>query len=807
MNRFKGLPLEEQLRIQAAIQDDLLCMTDDDFEDYLLEKHAEAADAILEDSEQGGTYHAEYELTDELCEYFGLVANLEEVIRSHGIKREPCLIHTAFLLAFVGRIVTAVAPSSAKVIDPVCGYGDLLAISVDATKASIGHGIESRAPHCQIAKDNTLSAEATYYNDHYSNTIPGLLDEYDLIVTDVAPSSSKLDHCGNDLEGNSVYEKLLLFSSSRLVANGKAILIVEPSLFRLDVKLKVLETLRANNLRISAAVYISHGLCNEISSDAYLVIIERGQQEYLFIGRLSRDLRHQDNLIVNFLKRKPKGDLSLGRLISVDDFSGYEQLEARDALMRLARDTQWIPYFGATLFPQLEILYPCGQPASLKTDSKSLFIRLIGKITASLQIETLEPNIYEVIHLKVNAKIASPIFLVFLFNHSSLGRLIIKSISEHSKFARVYSSTLLRWKIPLPALSDQSLLIAGKNHIQRLRAEIDEIEADLDQKMSNIDNAVDKIESLNKQETIVDWIETLPFPLASILWRHHASQASYRSRYETLIHFFEATAAFHAIVHMSAFMNDQELWAITHRQLAKKLSDSHLSFSRATFGTWNLILGYLSGMSLKLLKQSEKDENLRGRLLNMYRVSDSKVIEAIAATNILNLLQSANKIRNDWQGHSGAVGEDSASQVHNQLWVNVEKLRGVTRRAWQGYELVQGGPAHYRDGLYHAKCSRIIGVKSSPFEEKIYICKSPLEDQSLYLYDTTGRDVLKLQPLIKIRETPEKNLQACYIYSRLESNNARLVSYHFENESNISLPSADIQQLLQSFVWKESCDQ
>jgi hypothetical protein len=288
-------------------------------------------------------------------------------------------------------------------------------------------------------------------------------------------------------------------------------------------------------------------------------------------------------------------------------------------------------------------------------------------------------------------------------------------------------------------------------------------------------------------------VETLPFPLASILWRHHASKDSYRHRYEVLLHFFEATAAFLATIHLSALMKDDEAWKEYGKSLSKKLSEQNLSLDRVTFGAWKLAAELLGGACASMIKGGQQEHRWQG----IYGTTDLKVMEMLSDSKLLGILQQANKIRNDWQGHRGAISEDTAKSVHDQLMDLVQQLRGLFGRNWQRYELIQPDEGRYRQGLHHVTCKRLMGTRSAPFEERLYESRHPLEAESLYLFDSVHQSGLQLRPFIEVIPSPEKQATACFIFNRREKDGAaRWISYHFEQESEISHSSEGLDVAL-----------
>jgi predicted transport protein len=107
------------------------------------------------------------------------------------------------------------------------------------------------------------------------------------------------------------------------------------------------------------------------------------------------------------------------------------------------------------------------------------------------------------------------------------------------------------------------------------------------------------------------WFETLPFPLASILraWQATPSQ-DFKTKHEHLLHFFEGTAEFLGIIFLSAFKSNEVLFETHKHKLAESMEKQKLSFRRATFGTWKLVVEYLGRQTRELLSGNKEAQAL-----------------------------------------------------------------------------------------------------------------------------------------------------------------------------------------------------
>ena len=294
------------------------------------------------------------------------------------------------------------------------------------------------------------------------------------------------------------------------------------------------------------------------------------------------------------------------------------------------------------------------------------------------------------------------------------------------------------------------------------------------------------IRAINQKDNYEAWLESLPFPLARVLWKHYASKRSHRERYETLLHFFEATAAFLATVHLSAFMSDDEVWNECGPQLIERMEKERLSLRQASFGSWKLTFEFLSKRCDEMLTE-QGVEGEKPTWQKIFGTTDRRAVQTIADARLRTILQEANKIRNDWHGHSGAIGSAVAKDVHDQLENLVQRTREAFGQRWRSYELIQPDSSRKKSGIHYVTSNRLVGTRCNPFAERVYESEESLESGALYLFDPVARQGLQLLPLVTVMPSPEQAADTCYVLSRVgDKNGPRWVSYHYEPESQIN---------------------
>jgi hypothetical protein len=699
---------------------------------------------------------------------------------------------------FVAGLAKRHRPKS--LLDPACGHGHLLATVAAATESPILRGVEISDHIANIASQTwgeaveIISGDALFFLQRHR-------ENYDMIVCDPPLNATLSDSQLSELEdravGRDFTSALILSCLKRLTPNGFGVFVVSPSFLLGKKNERFLQCLHRAGFRISACIQAPSGTRHDTPISTYLLVIDSGEQAQIFVGQLKDDSEHLRFLLLNLHRRKPKGDVSLGRLCDLSGFRGYESFVAREQLERLAREWRWLPNCGSDIIKEYEVLRRNGASSSpaLVEDSSSLFLKLIGKPQASRQIEDIS-RVSELGHIKVNEALVEPAFLEYWLNESRIGQLTFVSIQAGMTIPRTRLGTLAETTIYLPSKALQRSVCEGWSYLKKVRCEADELESELNNWSQDPQQLLSRIKSINQEDRYEDWIESLPFPLASILWRHHAAKDSYRERYQVLLHFFEATAAFVATVHLSAYLSSESQWEQIGQDLGSKLSAQRLSLERATFGAWKLVVERLASACSASLKKADEDSDQLSLLEQIYCTSDRQVLDMLSHKKLLQALQTANKIRNDNLGHSGAIGEEVAMRIHGELLDLVYQLRGTFGRNWSRYELLQPGTFRYKAGVYHVTCKRIMGTRSAPFEEVEYESTMPLETDALYLFDSLNRTGLKLEPFVEVIPSPERQAVACFIFNRVDRDSARWVSYHFEQEAEISHPSSGVLNAL-----------
>jgi hypothetical protein len=377
-------------------------------------------------------------------------------------------------------------------------------------------------------------------------------------------------------------------------------------------------------------------------------------------------------------------------------------------------------------------------------------------------------------------------------NNSDIGKNYRKYITQGNWFPSLSKSELISSIVYLPSIEVQNKVIKSQLKIHELKNELNELEAKIWQMPNEVEDFNKLISQVNHKEGFIDWVETLPFPLASILWSYHTQCDTEKEKYDKLLHFFEAATEFLAIIHLSALIKSDSFSDEIGVILEKELKKNNLSFENTTFGLWVTVFGFIA-KSIRINLNKKEEEEL---VMDLYGVQDFKLMSKFIDKGLVTLFTEANFIRNKYMGHTGAMSESIAANIHLNLRELLSKFRELSIGIWDYYQIVIPDTFRKKDGQLFCKIRNIMGTRT-PFVKNEIITNSCLEEDKLHLYSINTQRAIELLPFIKIMPSPKTEDDACYFYNKLNaSGEARFISYHYEGDPDISIRSESVNNAI-----------
>lgn len=599
---------------------------------------------------------------------------------------------------------------------------------------------------------------------------------------------------------------ILVAASMRLSSTGVGVFVVTPSFFFSPHS--VFRRFSELGIGVDAALALPSGtFASYTNIPTYLVVVRRKPSTRMFVAQLSADTNTNLQIIGNLRRQTAGGSLELGRFVDPDSFRGIEQIRTAETL---ASEEQRWGGASITLAELLDIklginLGRSGDTFAFEPLDNAIYIPLIGSsdvVESSDDLKLKAQNYAQVIidPARSNAR------FVARFLNSDLGRRL-REQNKSGIIPKLNKQTVqaLRVFVPEPSTQQRMLAIEEKIAIEQttvlgLQNELTELSRDLwssptaapkvEQRLSVLSERLSGVVKQHVSATLEHWFETLPFPLASILraWQATPSQ-NFKAKYEHLLHFFEGAAEFISVILLSAFSSNETLFQRHRQKLHESMTKQNLSFRRATFGTWKLVVEYLGKQTRELLNENgKKAEDAaidRDLCADMFADASLALPGALSRKELAGILAATNKMRNDWGGHGGVVGQEEAKSRNQQLLAEVEKLRSATADTWAETQLIHALHCVPRRGVFDNEVAILMG-SNSEFKKETRSMAMWLDVESLYLSRKDSTKALKLLPLVHMGPSPQSVKNACYFFSRLEGDGARFVSYHFMDKPELT---------------------
>jgi len=272
------------------------------------------------------------------------------------------------------------------------------------------------------------------------------------------------------------------------------------------------------------------------------------------------------------------------------------------------------------------------------------------------------------------------------------------------------------------------------------------------------------------------WIESLPFPLASIL-RRYKSTTELRSKVDHLLHFFEAYAQFNTTLLLSAYYHDDNLFNGQKNKWIYPKND-FCKNRRASFGNWVIIGERVAKYTREQLSNQKK----RKEVFSLFHTENSGFLNLVSNKEVYKILKNTNNHRNDWIGHGGICSKTEYSRRLAILEKELTSIRDLVKDNFVNFLLVQPKTMILSKGIYKNIVRKIMG-SNTLFTEIDLKTNIALDENELYFIDIYRNDPLLLIRFFRMLPSPETEQNACYFYSRFDSQGIRYISYHFDKQS------------------------
>jgi len=701
--------------------------------------------------------------------------------------------------------------SNGNVCDPCAGLGIVLKHVQEVVKPAKTFAFTQNEAAAKLG-NFVLNLADWHVGDPFQliNTLPDNID----IVASILPFGVKANSIrakivdGTELTlDDDLGHSILAASSMKLSAKGLGLFVVTPSFF--FSKRSVLRQFEKLGLGVTAALALPSGTFAPYTNiSTYLIVVKKQLNSKMFVAQLSTDANTNLQIIENFKCGQAGASLELGCFVDILKFTGISALRSAERLEQAERNFNGPAARLGDLAADIK-LGRSGDDFSFSKNENAVFVPLIGNSDVTDSLDNLTMKLHNYAQITIDPTKSDAQFVARFLN-SELG----KEIREHSKpvctIPKFNTNSLKNLIVFIPDLNTQKEMLSiearitnEQNTLSGLQNEINECHRNLWANPNSRLDVAKRIENLSKKlsadlkqqvvERLDQWFETLPFPMASILRAWQATPSNdYKTKYEHLLHFFEASAEFIGIIILSAFSSREQFYAATIKNLVETLAEQKLSFKRATFGTWKVVIENL-GKQVRQMLSGDKDQ--RAMCADMFADNSMQLSEVLSSKELVSIISKTNTMRNNWTGHTGAVGQDEAQRRNGELLSEIERFRETTVGLWSNVQLVHALHCFPRRGMFENEVAILMG-SNSEFLKETRTLTMALDVEQLYLNRRGSLIAMQIMPLVQVGPSPSSTKNACYFFSRIEKNDLRYVSYHFIDQPERMFPIKDMHETI-----------
>lgn len=581
----------------------------------------------------------------------------------------------------------------------------------------------------------------------------------------------------NGLQSSNDFASTLIVQSSLLLEeNGKSLFLM-PHSFLFNEKAK--DLINQLGLFVDAVFSIPAGAFSPQTNIASnLVIVTKQQNKKTFIAEISSDEKTNKTILNNYKDRKGGKAIQLGSFIDFREFKSFKRLLSLIELQELAKRIGYPPIRLADVAVSINLL-KANDTDEVNHLSNSVYLPKVGNspaVTIPSEMKMKNPKNY--FQIQLDETKAESIFVANYFN-GAFGKKLRESLEVGATIPSITKTQLQSCDLYLPELKTQIAIIQIDSKIEQFNLRLEELKRNLWKQPKNFNFITKELKRINQEEKLEHWIDNLPFPISSILWRYYATKENSK-KHEHLFHFFEALSEFFSMIMLSALVQDQEFYKQERHNWIDKDEKFKEWYFKANFGSWNILTSRLSKSIRRFYTDSEKKEFCTALFGN----PTDAFMKMLTEKGIANTLLAVGELRNKWKGHGGITSEEEYKQRVTTLEQHLNELRKFIADGFEETKIVSAKQGELEEGIWTFTAKELVGAKS-PFKETEIKSLVGLDKKKLYLIHTNQNKPVELLPFVKFIEIND----AVYFYTSIESKNVRWISYHFDKDPELNQPA------------------
>lgn len=599
-------------------------------------------------------------------------------------------------------------------------------------------------------------------------------DKFDLILS-FPPFGLRTQNFDGSKSPFDFSTTLLLKCGEKVEKNGRLVFLVTNAFFKDD---KVKEALMKEGLFVDAIFSVPSGAFSPITGIASnIIFVSKKTIDKTFVAEISQDENINKTILQNYKDQKEGKAIQLGHYIDYKDYVSFKALMSEKEMQELAKRTGFPPVLLTDISIAINAL-KVENVEDVVHLANSFYLPKVGNslVVASLSELKIKPKNY--FQIQLDDTRANSIYVANYFN-TPVGKKLRESLEAGVVIPQISKVQLSKCLLFLPDLNSQAELIELDSKIQQFAFRLEELKRNLWKHPKSYKSIAKELQSINKEEKLENWIDNLPFPISSILWRYYATKDNGK-KIEHLFHFFEAFSEFLSMIMLSALVQDKDFYKNESPKWIDKDEKFKNWYLKATFGNWNNLTSKLS----KAIREYLADNDKKDYCKNLFGNPSDPFLQMLTSKNIVNILFEVANLRNKWKGHGGISSEEENKQRVLNLEQQLNEFKKFIADAFDDIKMLSPTTSIYDDGIYLFNTKELSGART-PFNEITVKSNKPLDIKRLYLCNTDQLCPLELLPFIKYIEASN----AIYFYTSIESKDVRWVSYHFDKDPEINQPA------------------
>lgn len=703
----------------------------------------------------------------------------EKIIESNLLSAFENIPKTS---AYVIDFLSSLFDNSPKnILDPWAYNGQFLKIFNSSSTNKIGYIINEEV----FRLNEALSVDFKQVLGNSEELLRNESQKFDLIISNLPV---KLKTHGNDfgLKFNDIGMQIIIQSLSHLSDKGRVLTTIGDSVFRSK---DFINFIHSKGCKISAIFETPVGALNSFSRvPFFLMLIEKGIQSNVFLAEITDDKQHQNKVIENYNSQSSDKNLSKGVFKPIDGINSITKLNLEREVNILTKKTGIKPN-QLTEFGKFKKLRELNQDDEFLLIPKFLSSK-IKKATSGEKIKEIAHHIFVIDSRKVNIEYLSN------FLNSELANKIFSSHASGTVIQSLSKRKIKEIELPIPDLKTQLEVVSMDRKLNDLEHYFNQQKAELWQSHKSLIKIKKDINSKLKKPDNIDWIEQLPFPLASIYWGY-ISESKSSKKVDYLFLFFEGLVEFLDTLMLSGLQTDKEFYNSTVRQWLKneEYRDWHL---KSSFGGWQNLFSTLAS-KIRVFYNNNGLED-KAFIKSLFSSANEDFFGMITSKKMTRVFIEVLKLRNNFKGHGGIMSDQKTDQILSQLETNFYEIKPLINDGFNNVKLIKAVPKSMswndEDNIYLTTCSLLKGTRSK-FNQIEVQTNIPISENNLYLLPANQFKPIKMLPFVQMRQAPRTEHNACYFYNRIEGDKVRLVSYHYDKEEEVYIDLSNISSFLE----------